>query len=361
MTTKSQPFYIKSTIILFGLVLSAYSMFYLSDILIPLAFALMLSILLNPLSVKLEKWRVPRVLSISISLLAAFIVIGSIGYFLVTQVSNFSDELPVLQKKLGEFAAQLKEGVADNLGITIRKQDELIRDLGANAKPFVGRTVGTVLGAIGMIFLVPVYTFLFMFYKTLLLNFFYESFDDNNSKDVGLVLRQTKGAVQSYMLGLLLEALAVASLNSIALLLLGVKYAILLGVLGALLNILPYIGGIIAISLPLVIATITKDGYQTQIGVVIAYLVIQFIDNHFLVPYIVSSKVKINALVSIIIVLLGGALWGVPGMFLSIPFIGVLKIVFDRVPELKAWGKLLGDEVPTQYKSGFFKFSKRKS
>src|SRR5688572_11575183 len=111
MIIKSQPFYIKSTVILLGLVLSVYILFYLSDILIPIAFALMLAILLNPLSVKLEKWRMPGVLSISVSLLAAFVVLGSIGYFLVTQIANFSDELPVLQKKLGEFAAQLKDAV----------------------------------------------------------------------------------------------------------------------------------------------------------------------------------------------------------------------------------------------------------
>jgi predicted PurR-regulated permease PerM len=335
-------------VILFGLVLLTYILYYLSDILIPLAFALMLAILLNPLSVRLEKWKIPRVLAITLSLLAAFIVFGGIGYFLFTQVSSFSEELPALQKKMHELISQVKLWLDNQLGMNVKKQNELLQDMQTNAKPLVGKTLGTVLGVFAMVFLIPVYTFLFMFYKTLLLNFFYESFDDSNSKDVGVVLRQTKGAVQSFMAGLLLEATVVAILNSVALLLLGVKYAILLGVLGALLNILPYIGGIVAILLPVLIATVTKDGYNTQIGIVIAYLVIQFIDNNFLVPYLVSSKVKINALVSIVIVLMGGALWGIPGMFLSIPFIGVLKIVFDRVPELKTWGKLLGDEVPTE-------------
>jgi predicted PurR-regulated permease PerM len=128
-----------------------------------------------------------------------------------------------------------------------------------------------------------------------------------------------------------------------------VQYAILIGVIGALLNILPYIGGIIAIAIPILIATVTKDGFHAQLWVIAAYLIIQFIDNNFLVPYIVSSKVKINALISIIIVLMGGALWGISGMFLSIPFIGLLKIIFDRIPELKPWGKLLGDEIPTKH------------
>lgn len=352
INTNSYPFYIKSTVILLGLVLLTSILYYLSDILIPLAFALMLAILLNPLSARLEKWKVPRVLSIALSLLAAFIVFGAIGYFLFSQVSSFSEELPVLQKKMHELLSQVKLWLDSQLGVNVKKQNELLQDMQTNVKPLVGRTVGTVLGIFAMIFLIPVYTFLFMFYKTLLLNFFYESFDDSNSKEVGVVLRQTKGAVQSFMVGLLFEATVVAILNSVALLLLGVKYAILLGVLGALLNILPYVGGIVAILLPVVIATVTKDGYNTQIGIVIAYLVIQFIDNNFLVPYLVSSKVKINALVSIVVVLMGGALWGIPGMFLSIPFIGVLKIVFDRVPELKTWGKLLGDEVPTRKSFG---------
>lgn len=86
-----------------------------------------------------------------------------------------------------------------------------------------------------------------------------------------------------------------------------------------------------------------------QILVVAAYLIIQFIDNHIFVPRIVSKKVKINALISIVIVLMGGALWGISGMFLSIPFIGVLKIIFDRVEGLRPWGQLLGDEVPTEH------------
>ena len=196
---------------------------------------------------------------------------------------------------------------------------------------------------------VRLYVFLILFYKKLILNFLYEAFAEENSKQVADILTQTKSAIQSYMVGLLIEALIVAALNSTALLILGVKYAILLGVLGAILNMLPYIGGIIAIALPILIATVTKEGYSTQLGIIIAYIIIQFIDNNFLIPKIVSSKVQINALISIVIVLLGGALWGVAGMFLSIPFVAILKIICDRVEGLRPWGKLLGDEIPTKH------------
>jgi predicted PurR-regulated permease PerM len=129
-----------------------------------------------------------------------------------------------------------------------------------------------------------------------------------------------------------------------------VPYAILLGVMGAILNVLPFFGGILAALLPMAIALITKDGFNTEIAIAISYIVIQFIDNHFLIPYIVSSKVKINALLSIVAVLLGGAVWGLSGMFLSIPFMGILKIIFDRIPEMQPWGRLLGDQLPARSK-----------
>jgi predicted PurR-regulated permease PerM len=128
-----------------------------------------------------------------------------------------------------------------------------------------------------------------------------------------------------------------------------VPYAILMGILGAILNVLPFFGGILAALLPMMVATITRDGLHTQIGIAISYMVIQFIDNHFLIPYIVSSRVRINALISIVAVLLGAAAWGLSGMFLSIPFIGILKIVFDQIPEMRPWGRLLGSEVDVRH------------
>jgi predicted PurR-regulated permease PerM len=358
--TKEYPFYIKSTTVLLGLVLATFILFSLGDVLIPLSFSLMLAILLNPLTNKLQRYKISRVWSIVISLVISMLAIALVGYFLVSQVAGFTNELPEFKKRILELSGQLQQTASETFGLDKNKQTQLLHDFQTSMKPFLGKTIGVIAGSLAMVFLLPVYTFLFLFYKPLVLNFLYEVFDNDKSKEVGKVLRQTNEAIQSYMVGLLIEAMIVAAMNVIALLLLGVKYALLLGVIGAILNVLPYIGGIIAITLPVLIATVTKDGYQTQIGIVLAYLVIQFIDNHFLIPRVVSSRVQINALVSIVIVLLGGALWGIPGMFLSIPFIGVLKVIFDRIPEMKPWGKLLGDEVPTRHKGENWNFSKRK-
>jgi predicted PurR-regulated permease PerM len=350
MQTKEYPFYIKGTVIILGLVLVVFILITLKGILVPFAFALVIAILLNPLVNRFKKLGLGQILSIILAMLLALIVFGGVMYFLSSQIVGFGENFPVLKDKFETLLIQLEHWVQSTFGIAINKQVEMINEAVESSKGLVGQTVGTALGTLMVVFILPVYVFLLLFYKTLILNFLYEAFAEENSKQVGDILTQTKSAIQSYMVGLLLEALVVAALNSTALLILGVKYAILLGVLGAILNMLPYIGGIIAIALPLLIATVTKDGYTTQLFIIISYLVIQFIDNNFLVPKIVSSKVQINALFSIVVVLLGGAMWGVSGMFLSIPFVAILKIIFDRVDGLKPWGKLLGDEVPTKHK-----------
>lgn len=356
---KQYPFYIKATVVLLGLTLFVYALINLRDILVPISFALMLAILLNPFVNLLEKKGVSKVWSIMIALSVSIAAILSIAYFITAQMASFSDQLPILKQKLTDLLYRAEYFANNKYKVDYARQNQLLNDAQAKIKPLLGQTLGTVAGVVGMFFLLPVYSFLFLFYKTLILNFLYEIFAEKNSQEVNIVLSQTRTAIQSYMVGLLLEAIIVAAMNVVALLVLGVQYAVLLGVLGALLNVLPYIGGIIAIALPVLIATITKDGFQTQLGILIAYTIIQFIDNHFLVPFIVSSKVRINAMVSIIIVLLGGAAWGISGMFLSIPFIGVLKILFDHIPEMKPWGKLLGDEIPTRHKGQLWLRKKR--
>jgi predicted PurR-regulated permease PerM len=237
----------------------------------------------------------------------------------------------------------------------------MVKEAANNSRAIVGQTLNGLLGILSVVFLIPVYIFLLLFYKTLILNFFYEVFSEEHQKKVGEILTQTKSAIQSYIVGLLIETSIVAIMNSAALLLLGVPNAILIGVIGAILNLLPYIGGIVAIALPVIMATISMDGFTTQLLIVAAYGVIQFIDNNILVPRIVSSKVEINALISIVIVLMGAALWGISGMFLSIPFISVLKIIFDRIDGLRPWGKLLGDTVPTQHMGQLKRFRRKKT
>ncbi|MFP5041001.1 AI-2E family transporter [Parasediminibacterium sp. JCM 36343] len=354
------PFYLKSTIILFGLILFAFIMVNLREILIPIAFSLLIAILLNPVCNWLERNLLPKVGAIAVSVILAIVVITGVAYFLTIQINGFASQMPLLKKKFAEMFLHCQQYAAIHFNMPLAKQEAYINNGISELKPYIERTLGNVVGSIAVIFLVPVYTFLFLYYKSLLLNFLYETSAEQNYQEVTSVLAKTKGAIQNYMMGIIIEAAIIASLNSITLFIFGIKYAILLGVIGAILNILPFVGGILGVFLPLVIATITKDGYGTQIGIIVSYTIIQFIDNHFIVPYVVSAQVKINALISIVIVLLGGSAWGLSGMFLSIPFIGVLKIIFDSVPELKSLSKLLGNEIPRKHKGEIWGQRRRK-
>ncbi|MFC3559224.1 AI-2E family transporter [Pedobacter jamesrossensis] len=358
--TKNFPFYIKAPIVLLGIVITVFILSVLRDILVPLAFAALIAILLNPLTNRLQR-KMPKVLAILLSMVIAIIVLLALMYFLSSQIAHFFDNLDAMKQKFTELLHTLQQWLEHTFGITNKKQVEMLNDAANSSKAMIGQTLSGILGVLSVVFLIPVYTFLILLYKTLILNFLYEVFSEENQQKVGEILSETKAAIQSYIIGLLIETSIVAVMNSCALLILGVQNAILIGVIGAILNLLPYIGGIIAIALPVLMATLTSDGYTTQLLIVAAYALIQFIDNNILVPRIVSSKVQINALISIVIVLLGAALWGIPGMFLSIPFIAVLKIIFDRIEGLKPWGKLLGDTVPTEHMGQLKRLRRRKT
>ena len=348
-STEAYPFYIKAPAVLLGLVLAVFILYVLESVFVPLAFAVLFSILLNPLYVRLEN-HMPKVPALIITLLITVLLLAGLFYFLSTQIAGFVNSLPLLKEKMIALSHQLQHWSKEKIGISIDKQvATLINGFQNGDGKMITSTLGTLIGSLGVIVLVPTYVFMLLFYKPLILEFLFQVFKEENSLRVAEILGQTKAAVQSFMVGLLIETFIVCLLNSAALLMIGVPSAIVIGVIGGILNILPYIGGIVAIALPVLMVTITREGFSTQLLVVGAYLIIQFIDNNILVPRIVSKKVQINALISIVVVLLGGLLWGIPGMFLSIPFIGVLKIIFDRIEDLKPWGRLLGDEVPTEH------------
>jgi predicted PurR-regulated permease PerM len=340
------PFYIKAPLVLIGLYLFFYIAALLQDVIVPFAFAGLIAILLNPVYTFLESKKLNKILAIILTILLAVLVISGLMFFLSSQIAQFGEMLPQLETKVMSLLKEVQTWLTAQFGLSEQKQMSMAKDAVSGGKAYVGQTLNTLMGLLSFLVLIPLYVFLLLFYKPLILNFIFEVFEEDNTDQVAEILQETKGAVQSYIVGLMIETSIVAVLNSTALLILGVKYAILLGVIGAILNLIPYLGGIIAISLPVLMSLITGDSMTTPLLVVGAYVLIQFADNNIIVPRIVSSKVSVNALISIIVVLLGGSLWGVSGMFLSIPFVAVLKIIFDRIEGLKPWGKLLGDSMP---------------
>jgi predicted PurR-regulated permease PerM len=350
MEEREYPFYIKSTSILLGLCLLGLILYVGQDILVPLAFAGIFAILLHPISSFLTKHKAPGFLAISLTVFAALVFVGLIFYFMSIQIAVFSEAFPKLKEKVFVGLTRAEDWIDKSYHISAAQQiawaKKNIGNLYQHGGAMISATVTTVSGLLIMLTLIPVYTFLIMFYRPLLIGFVLKIFDKNDTSRVNEVLIEIKAVIQSYLIGLFIEGSIVAALNCTVLLILGIDYAIFLGVLGAMLNVIPYIGGIIAILLPVIIAFVTKEGFFYPVMVIICYVVIQFIDNHFLIPRIVAAKVRLNAMISIIAVLVGGALWGISGMFLVIPAVAIMKIIFDRIESMKPWGMLLGDNLP---------------
>lgn len=355
-TTKKLPLYAKLSLVTMGLLAFFYILYIGQDILVPLIFATVIAILLNPVINFLCRKGMNKVVAILLVLIVALVAIGALMYFMGSQISSFSESMPELKQKINAIYNDITTWVSQKFNVGKPKiaawVDKTKGEGMNNSSAVIGETIGTIGGVLVLVFLLPVYTFMILFYKPLLLEFIGRLFQRDKHKVVAEVLMETKVLIQSYLVGLMLEAGLVAALNSAALLIIGIKYAVLIGIIGALLNIIPYIGGLVAISIPMLLAIATKEPIDA-LWVFIAYIIVQFIDNNLFVPKIVASKVKINALVSIIVVLIGGALWGVAGMFLSIPLTAIVKVIFDRIETLAPFGFLLGDNQPEIGKSVF--------
>lgn len=345
------PFYVKTAFIFIALFLLVYTISIAQNILIPIVYAAILAILLNPIVNFFVRLKVPKIIAIGISVLLAFAVIASIVFLLVMQGISFSESLPGIKIKFNEISEQFLNWISSKTHIHESKINDWI--LENQDKQIDNFAFGKNLSALGhyaaTTLLLPVYLCMILYYKPLFIEFFRRLFHARFHLAVEEILISTKKIIQSYLVGLFFELIIVAILNSIGLYILGIEYAILLGVLGAVLNLIPYLGGIIGVAIFMVIALVTKTPFH-MLYVLLMYSFIQFVDNNFIIPRVVASRVQLNAFVSIVAVLVGGAIWGIPGMFLSIPITAIIKVIFDHIDSLKPWGYLLGDIVPSKPK-----------
>jgi len=358
--TLKLPFYAKISILLIGFYLSLLMLSVGQSLIVPLIMGAIVAIVLHPVVKLFVRWKFNRLLAIIITLLLSFLVLATFGVFLISQLSRFSESWPVFVDKFTLLINNTIHWIPGYFDISADKVNTWIaetkNDLLAGSGSAIGQTLLSVGSSLVVVFLIPVYVFLFLYYKPLLLDFIHRLFNDDRQTKVSLVITQTKSVVQSYLVGLTIEIALVAILDTVVLLILGIEYAVVIGILGALLNLIPYIGGLVAVAIPMMIALVTKDSAWSALYVLILYYIVQLIDNNYFVPKIVASKVRINALVSIVAVLAGGALWGVSGMFLSIPLIAIIKVVCDQIEPLKPFGLLLGDTMPV---IGIFKNQKK--
>jgi predicted PurR-regulated permease PerM len=303
--------------------------------------------LVLPLCNRLEGWGLNRALSIFLCILVILGMVAGILSLFSVQVVSFSEDVPKVKTQLQEVRYKAQTWIETQFKIPPQKQESFLEENTASSAKDAGKLATRILsGAIGgftTFLLILVYIFFFLFYREKYEVFFMKIRGDNHAQEVKVVLDKIAKVAVKYIGGKFVAILILAVLNSAGLLIIGVKYAILLGCLTALFTFIPYVGTIVGGVFAAGTAMVTKSP-GAALAVIAMMGLIQLIDDYFIEPYIVGGQVNLSPLAIIVILVIGGLLWGVAGMILFIPMLGIAKVIFDHVPSLHPYGYLIGDD-----------------
>lgn len=354
LSTIKFPLYAKLAFVLISLSIITLTLYFGKHILIPLLLSLLFAILLRPVVIFLNvKLKLPHVIAALISVALFVICVSAIILFISWQVSDITNDWKKITHNISVHYEHIQHWIKQRYHLSYNKQDNYIQQVRNESingdSELISNTLNSFTDTLLNTILIPIYTFLILLYRNLFIKFLSKLVRKKNEHTLHSILSQIKTVVQSYIVGLLIEMGVVGVLTTVGLMLLGVEYAILLGVITAILNLIPYIGILIAAIVSILATLVNSSELSAIIGVILLNVVVQFIDNNILVPRIVGNKVRINALVSMVGVVIGGSLAGIAGMFLAIPLIAILKVIFDRIELLSPWGYLMGDDLPKTY------------
>lgn len=309
------------------------------DIILPISFAALFSIVLLPLVKKVER-KAGRIFSICIVLFSFLLIFALFTWFIISQLTNLVASLPGLEDKFFAQVNDISSSLNDQFKISTEDQGQLLKEGIKNLSDNVAGLLVSTTYLVYFFIQVPIYIFLFLLYR-------------NRFKDFLLALRpgsdlkwkdEIQGVARHYISGLGLVVFIAGVLNSIGLLILGIDHAVFFGFLSGLLTMIPYVGITLGATFPTLLALVTKDSAWYAVGVIGVHVFVQFLEGNFITPKITGSRISINALAAIIALLVGGKIWGIAGMILAVPSVGILKIILSYSNELRPFVILLGDE-----------------
>ena len=340
------PVYLKLVVILIGIVLVVVVMREAKLVLVPLLISGFLAILISPFTAWQERKGVPSALAVAFSLIALTIILAAFIYFFYNQIIGLSRDLDAIEARTNELIESVNAFIAANVegSVPFSMEDlknTIFQQLYDNMDSLTRGIISTA-GTLVQLFILPVYIFLFLYFRKFLAEFLRRAFPDRHKKTVTLVMNKVKDVVQNYIVGMFFVICILAVLNSIALYSLGIKYALLFAVFAALLNVIPFLGPFLGATLPIVFALLTKDSLWYPFGVFLSFYVIQLMESNIFTPKIVGGKVSMNPLMTIITLFVGNFIWGLAGMILFIPGMAILKVIFDEIEGMEPYGFLLG-------------------
>jgi putative permease len=342
------PFSAKLALVLFSIISLGYLAIIGQTLLAPMLTSFLLALLLLPFANYLEhKLKLKRSMASIVAVVVMIAVISGIMYFLFNQLTDLWKDWPLLKKQAETSFHDLQLWISRTFNINTKKQIDYLQSSATSAlatsATVLGATLLTLSSTLLFLSFLLLFTFFILNYRKVLFTFLKSVFAEEHKEKVGDIVQKIQYIIKKYIIGLFLQMLIVTSLMIFVLWILNVKYAVLLGLIAGIFNIIPYIGIALALLISIVI-TFATAGAAKVLLIIGAFVIVHAIDGNILMPLVVGSKVKINALFAFIGIVVGEMIWGISGMFLCIPYLAILKIIFDRVDPLKPWGILLGGE-----------------
>lgn len=322
-------------------------MFFGKPLLVPILLGALLAMLMAPVCRRLDTYGLHRAVSCALCVFMLLVVIAGILTLIVAEIKTFTEDIALLQYKTKLTLYHIQNFIEAKLNIAPEQQVSFAKEQVSNSSGQTGTLAGRILAGftstIATMVLMLVYTFLFLYSKEKYENFFVRLYHEEDTDKIRNVVDKISLVSQKYLTGRAISVMILTVLYSIALLIIGLKNAVLLAGIAALLTIIPYVGSTVGGMFPFVMAIITEDTIQPALLVALSIFMIQTIDNYFIEPNVVGGEVNLSAFASILSIIAGGILWGVAGMILFIPIIGIFKIICDHVEGLKPIAYVIGD------------------
>ena len=329
------------------IVLAFLILYFGKTLFIPLSFSLLIGFILYPICKWMETKGLNKGIAIVISILGVTLLVGAVLYLLFAQFSEFLHEWQSLRTKLIETVNQLSLFISERFDISLEKQTEFINNTvnnsGSEAFSIVRNTAYSLSESAFFLIMIPVFSALILFHRQMLSNALYELFPPERKNTTHEILIETIHEYYNFIKGMLIVYLIVGLLNSIGLWIIGIPNPFLFGFIASILTFIPYVGIMISSLLPIAVSWITYNSIWYPLAVIAVFSIVQVLEAYIIFPFAVGSRLKINTLVIIIVVIVGGIVWGAAGMILFIPFISIIKLIADRTPSLKTLSVLLGD------------------
>lgn len=328
-------------------VLGSVILYFGRSVFIPISFALLISFVLYPICAWLERKGLGRLTAIVLSILLLIVLGMLVVALLVYQFIGFIDEWPTIYSKLGEAFTELTQTL-EVLGISREKQSAIISKLsdqsGGNLVTVLRNTISASAFSFVLLILIPVYAVLILYYRSYWMKILGRVFASERRESLLEVISLTIKAYYNFIKGMAVVYIIVGSLNSVGLLLLGVPHAILFGFIASILTFVPYVGIVVGSLLPVAMAWITYDSIWYPIGIIAIFSFVQYLEANVIFPVAVSNRLNVNTLIMLVAILAGGILWGMAGMILFVPFVGIAKLIADHNPKWKTISMILGTE-----------------